>query len=219
MELRDYISTDHISVKPNNTVLQIIHLFNEINYTHLPVVKNKKLMGNVAKEDVLCIDDHTKILDELPYLQSVFFAKEDDTLLELFSNFAIHNTNILPVVNQQQQYMGYLDVNDLLDCFADTPFLNSEGNSILLEKKTTEYAMSEICQIVEANNNAVLGCFVFHQTEEKTQIMLKVKSVNINELVQSFRRYDYTILNQLTEDSYLEDLKKRSEYFIKYLNI
>ncbi|MGY5352290.1 CBS domain-containing protein [Wenyingzhuangia sp. IMCC45533] len=219
MELIDYISTDHITVKPNNSVLQTLSVFDEINYTHLPIIKHQKLVGNVAKEDLSCVDDPSKTLDELEYIHSFFFAKEDDTLLELFSNFAINNTNILPIVNLQHNYVGYIDLNDMLDCFADTPFLNTEGNIILLEKNTTAYSMSEVCQIVESNDNSVLGCFLFHQTDEKTQITLKVKSVNINELVQSFRRYDYTILNNLTEDSYLEDLKKRSEYFIKYLNI
>ena len=219
MELMNYISTDRITVNTQFTVAKTLNYFNEISYTHLPIVKDNKLIGNIAKEDLLGIDDVSKKIEELVYLYNFFHAKEDDTLLELFSNFSIHNTNVLPIVKNQNVYVGYIDLNDMLDCFADTPFLNTEGNIILLEKKNIEYTMSQVCQIVESNSNSVLGCFVFNKTDEKTQITLKVKSININELIQSFRRYDYTILNNLTEDSYLEGLKKRSEYFIKYLNI
>lgn len=219
MELTDYISNDTITTNSNKTIEQILNHFNDITYSHLPVVNQGKLTGNVSKEDLLAIDDKTQRLSELDYLYEFFFAKETDTLLELFSNFAVNNSDVLPVVSQNNNYVGYLDLNDLLDCFADTPFLKTEGNIILLEKNSKEYAMSEVCQIVESNGNRILGCFVFDQTEESTKITLKVKSLNINELIQSFRRYDYTILNQLTEDSFLESLKRRSEYFIKYINI
>ncbi|NIJ43780.1 CBS domain containing-hemolysin-like protein [Wenyingzhuangia heitensis] len=219
MELTDYISTDKITVTNQKTAQQTLAIFNDINYSHIPVINNKKLIGNVAKEDLICIDDASQKLSELEYLYEFFFAKNTDTLLEVFSNFAVNNTSLLPVVDDHNNYIGYLDINDLLDCFADTPFLSTEGNILLLQKNTKEYAMSEICQIVESNANVVLGCFLFDQNEETTKITLKVKSLNINELIQSFRRYDYYILNDLSEDSYLESLKKRSEYFIKYLNI
>ncbi|WP_010134385.1 CBS domain-containing protein [Ochrovirga pacifica] len=219
MELMDYISTDHITISLQETVAQTLAVFEEIPYSHIPVVVGQKLLGNIPKEDLKTIEDKELTIEEVAYLFEYFFAKEEDILLEVFSNFAVNNTSMLPIVNKDKQYIGYLDLNDTLDYFSDTDFLNTEGNILLLEKKTTEYTMSEICQIVESNNNMVLGCFISKREEEHTLITLKVKSININQLIQSFRRYDYYIINNLTEDSYLEGLKKRSEYFIKYLNI
>lgn len=219
MKLTDYISNDKITVKSTHTIQQVLAVFNGVAYTHVPVTKGNKLIGSVAKEDLITLDDVSQKLSEVEYLYEFFFAKPTDNLLELFSNYAVNDTSVLPVIDDDNSYVGYLDFNDLLGCFADTHFLSSEGSIVLLEKNSNAFSMSEVCQITESNSNTVLGCFVFNETEEKTQLTLKVKSVNINELIQSFRRYDYTILNKLTEDSYLEELKNRSEYFIKYLNI
>ncbi|MGY5355189.1 CBS domain-containing protein [Wenyingzhuangia sp. IMCC45467] len=219
MELINYISQDKISIDNQKTVEKILQIFNTISYSHIPIVKDQKLVAVVSKEDLSSVDNKKQKLAELEYLYEFFFAKQEDTLLEVFSNFAVNNTNLLPITDNDNNYIGYLDLNDTLDCFADTEFLNTEGNILLLQKNTNEYSMSEICQIVESNNNSVLGTFVTVKNDDLTQITLKVKPININELVQSFRRYDYTIMNTLTEDSYLESLKKRSEYFIKYLNI
>ncbi|MDO6736430.1 CBS domain-containing protein [Wenyingzhuangia sp. 2_MG-2023] len=219
MELIDYISKDDISVDNQKTVAQTLEVFDAISYSHIPVVHEKKIIGNIAKEDLDSLDDETQKLEVLEYMYEFFFSKDDDTLLDVISNFAEHNTNILPVINKQNEYIGYLDLNDTLDYFSNTYFLNTEGNILLLEKNTKEFTMSEVCQIVEANDNQILGCFVSKKNEEHTLITLKINSININELIQSFRRYDYTIVNNLTEDSYLEGLKKRSDYFIKYLNI
>lgn len=219
MELTHYISNDAITVNPTQNIEQVLLVFKKANYSHLPVVDNSKLIGNIALEDLITIDRTQQTLKDVAYLYEFFFAKETDTLLELFSNYAVNNTSILPLVNQNNDYSGYLDFSDLLGCFADTHFLSAEGSVILLEKKSIEFSMSEICQIVESNQNHVIGCFVFDEKDSKTRITLKVKSTNINELIQSLRRYDYHILNELSDDSYLDDLKKRSEYFIKYLNI
>ncbi|ANW97139.1 hypothetical protein AXE80_12960 [Wenyingzhuangia fucanilytica] len=219
MELINYISKDKISVNNQKTIEKILQIFSTIPYSHIPVVQNKKLVAVISKEDLNTVDNKKQKLAELEYLYEFFFAKQEDTLLEVFSNFAVNNTNLLPITDAENNYIGYLDLNDTLDCFADTEFLSTEGNILLLQKNSHEYSMSEICQIVESNKNTVLGCFITEKTEDQTQITLKVKPININELVQSFRRYDYSIINTLTEDSYLESLKKRSEYFIKYLNI
>jgi len=42
---------------------------------------------------------------------------------------------------------------------------------------------------------------------------------NGNKIIQTFRRYNYTVLSKHVEDAYLEDLKDRSNYLQKYLNI
>lgn len=219
MELIDYISQDKIYVNNQKTIQEILQVFESIPYSHIPVIQNKKLIALVSREDLNTVEDQKQKLANLEYLYEFYFAKQEDTLLEVISNFAVNNTNILPIIDNENNYMGYLDLNDTLDCFADTDFLSTEGNILLLQKNSHEYSMSEICQIVESNANHVLGCFVTEKDEENTLITLKVKALNINELVQSFRRYNYSIMNTLTEDSYLESLKKRSEYFIKYLNI
>ncbi len=219
MELLNYISNDKITVSNQKTVSEIIEQYAEISYSHLPVVHKGILIGNIDKEDLLSIDNPDQKLINLEYLYEFFFAKKTDTLLELFSKYALNNSTILPVVDDNNSYLGYLDFNDLLGCFADTHFLSAEGSILLIEKNNKDISMSEICQIVESNNNSVLGMFVYHQDQETTSVLLKTKSIQINEIIQSFRRYEYEILNDLTEDTYLDSLKKRSEYFIKYLNI
>ena len=51
------------------------------------------------------------------------------------------------------------------------------------------------------------------------KISLKFSSQDVNEIIQSFRRYDYKVLSDHKEDFYLEDLKDRNDYLRKYLNI
>ena len=73
--------------------------------------------------------------------------------------------------------------------------------------------------ISESNNGKLLGLFVSEADNEKIQVTIKMTLGAMNEIIQSFRRYNYDIVSEHHEDDYLNNLKERSEYLDKYLNI
>jgi hypothetical protein len=54
---------------------------------------------------------------------------------------------------------------------------------------------------------------------ETIEVTLKINIGPINEIIQTFRRYDYEIISEHHEDNYINTLKERSDYLDKYLNI
>ncbi len=107
----------------------------------------------------------------------------------------------------------------MLHFLNETTFVKEDGGIIVIEKETADFTFSQICQIVESNEAKVLGVFISNATPTLTQITLKISQSNFNEIIQTFRRYNYTILSEHQEDSYLAGLKERSDYLDKYLNI
>ena len=82
-----------------------------------------------------------------------------------------------------------------------------------------EYSASEVSQIVESNNGKLLGLYVSQESSDLTQVTVKISSEDINEIIQTFRRYNYNIISQHEDDFYLQDLKDRSDYLQKYLDM
>ncbi|NQV78256.1 MAG: CBS domain-containing protein [Lutibacter sp.] len=201
------------------TVAEAKALFNETIFCNFPIVKNNQLIGLISENDIQSIDNNEAKLEEFYYLSSLFFIKESINLLEIFKIFATNETNLIPVINLQNEYLGYYDLIDILHVYKNTPFLNNEGVIILLEKEIRDYSFSEISQIVESNNGKILGVFISESNSTSIKITLKFSSQDINEIIQSFRRYNYKVLSNHKEDFYLEELKERSDYLRKYLNI
>jgi len=79
--------------------------------------------------------------------------------------------------------------------------------------------MSQITQIVESNNGKLLGLFVSDADAESVEITVKIALGSMNDIIQTFRRYNYEIISEHNEDNYLNSLKERSDYLDKYLNI
>jgi len=153
------------------------------------------------------------------YALDAFHVKKDTHWLDVLEAFAQHDCNVMPVLDEDNIYLGYYELKDILQLFNDSPFLYESGAVIVLEKGTTDYSFSEITQIVESNGSKLYGCFISGYNDQSTQITIKVSPSNLNQVLQTFRRYSYEVVSAAEEDSYLDNLKERSDYLNKYLNM
>jgi hypothetical protein len=93
------------------------------------------------------------------------------------------------------------------------------GGIIIVEKGVLDFSMSQVVQIVESNQGKVLGIYISEATTDKIQVTIKLALGGLNEIIQTFRRYGFEIVSQHQEDAYIINLKERSDYLDKYLNI
>jgi len=219
METTPYILKEFEPFSLETTISEIKLFFKETSFSHFPVVSKNKLVGLISKTDIESIDENKKEIGYFQYLLIFFNAEENNNILELLAIFAANEVNIVPLIDANKDYIGYYDLMDVLHVLNETPFLKSEGISLHLEKEIGAFSFSEICQIVESNKGHIHGLFISESTSSMVNITLKFSAQNVNEILQSFRRYKYQINSKHIEDFYLEDLKNRSKYLQKYLNI
>lgn len=219
MNINDYILKEIKAFHLKDTVKKAQRLFKNYPITHFPVVENNKLLGSFAEDDIQTLENKEEELVVHSYLLNSFFADEKATVLELLKIFADNNTTIIPVLNKDKNYMGYYDLCDVLDVFSTSPFMIEESETLIVEKLEMDYSMGEVSQIVEANGGKLLGVYISEKSNDFVQVTLKIVSDEINEIIQTFRRYDYKIVSNHENDIYLEDLKNRSDYLQKYLEM
>jgi Mg/Co/Ni transporter MgtE len=209
------------NIKPLDSKDKIVtaqDLFLDLSYTHFPVIENDVYIGCITKEDAETLNS-TSLIGDDKYNFERFYVKTSMTWLDILEEFAKHETNIIPVLDNQNNYVGYYELNDFIHIFNETPFLREEGGILVVEKEGNDFSMSQIAQIVESNNAKILGLFISKIENKNTEITLKISLGGLNEIIQTFRRFEYKIISQHQEDSYIKNLKERSDYLDKYLNI
>jgi predicted transcriptional regulator len=219
MNTNDYILKDITALRLNDSVKSAQNLFKNFPITHFPVVENDKLLGSFGEDDAQTIENKEDVLESYRYLFSSFFAEEKATVLELIKIFADNNATIIPVLNADKNYIGYYDLSDVLEIFSASPFMHEESETLIVEKLENDYSMSEVTQIVETNGGKILGIYISEKQDGFVQVTLKVISNELNEIMHTFRRYNYEIISTHENDIYLEDLKNRSDYLQKYLEM
>ncbi|MDG3582408.1 CBS domain-containing protein [Galbibacter pacificus] len=218
MNIHSYINNDVLPLLPNYPVKMVRGMFSNCTNTHIPVVEDNRLLGNISEDDVQGFDPDKKISDYL-YALDLFYVQKSTNWLDVLEAFAKFNSNILPILDENSIYVGYYELIDIMSLFKETPFLNEPGGILIVEKGHTDYSFSEISQIVESNDGKLLGAFISNDAEDVTQITMKIGNIGLNNIIQTFRRYNYNIVSGNEEDSYIEGLKLRSDYLNKFLKI
>ena len=219
MKISEYISKDINALTMGSSIADAKKLANDTAYSHIPIVKNQHLIGLISERDIHTIEDSTDTLHQYEHLFEHFFIRNFDNWIDILKMFATSETNILPVLTEKNEYVGYYELVDVLHFFNDTPLLNHDGFFLVIEKGNKDYSFSEIAQIVESNDAKLIGVFISGYQNDLVRITLKIASEEINEIIQSFRRYGYNLLTKHKEDILLEELQNRSNYLQKYLNI
>ena len=216
--LETLIINDIYPVELKSTVGELQQLFNQLTYSHIPIFNDKVYTGCVSENDVHCFNQN-KPIGDLSHIIEGFFVRKNKHWLDVLEIFANHETNILPVLDEDNKYIGYYELKDVIQLLYETPFLNESGAILVVEKGFQDFSFSEIGQIVESNNAKLLGAFVSYIKGDLVQVTMKIGVSDLNDVLQTFRRYSYNIISGHEEDRYIASLKERSKYLDKYLNI
>ena len=216
--LTSYINNEIKPLKHTQTIANAQDLFLDIPYTHFPVTEEGIYMGCISKENAELLNSEALINDSR-FNFDRFFVRENMIWLDVLEIFAKNDSNIIPVLDTKNTYLGYYELEDVIRFLHETPFLKEEGGIVVVEKEIDKFSMSQVAQIIESNNAKILGIFISNVVGNKVEITIKISQSGINDIIQTFRRYEYEIISEHQEDSYLNSLKERSEYLDKYLNI
>ena len=217
-EIKDYITNDYQAINNFETIGNVQEILFDTAFSHFPVLQDGVYMGCLTLADIEIFETE-KTISDYKYTLEGFFVRNNMIWLDVLEVFAKNSTNLVPVLNENNQYVGYYELEDIIKFFHETPFLKEPGGIIVVKKAILDYSMSQITQIVESNNGKLLGLFISEASVESVQITIKISLGAMNEIIQSFRRYNYEIISEHQEDNYINNLKERSDYLDKYLNI
>ena len=218
MQIQDHIQSNIPVFELGEPLERLVQFFMDNTFSHIAIVGEGKFLGVFNENDLENFEVDRKIGDYRYNLES-FFVHKDTGWLDVLEVFARNEANLVPVLDAEEKVLGYYDLTDIVGVFIDTPFFTEPGGILVIAKGQNDYSFSEIAQIVESNNGKLIGGFISEMRNDLVQITLKIGQVNLNEILQTFRRYNYSILFGNVDDQFIEDLKQRSDYLDKYLNV
>ena len=218
LSMRDHILTTIPVFEPTDSLKEAIHFFTHSTYSHVAIIENDVFLGLLCEADMDSFQE-TATIEDFRYQLERCSVGMDASWLDVLEVLTRNEANIVPVLDAADHLMGYYDLKDVAGIFTQMPFFTEPGVILMVEKAARDYSFSEIAQIVEGSNTRLLGAFITEARDEHVQITLKMSESNINDVLQSFRRYGYSILFGSVDDQFLEELRQRSIYLDKYLNV
>jgi hypothetical protein len=94
-------------------------------------------------------------------------------------------------------------------------------NDVLIKviKEINSFSFSEISNILELNNIKIFSISIVKIDSNNVVCNINVKSNHLVSSLNLLRAYEYEIISDHNEDDFLDELKNRSRYLDKYLNM
>lgn len=192
----------------------------EYNLNQLPVVTGRAYNGIVTLEEIVHSEQLQRPLSEIVKKFRQPQVLTTAHIFEVMKAAVEYNVRIVPVVSEEQMYIGLVTAESCLRSFAVLNSLTEPGGTIELEIEKKDYRVSELARIVEENEAEIL-CLYSHRNPEThlMEITIKVNTTDISAIVSSFERYNYEVKSVYNEVEYSEDLKDRYDALMRYLNV
>lgn len=218
MNIQQHIISNIPVFDVQTTCGDLLEFLKENTFSHIAVMEKDRFLGVFSENDMDVVSSDSKIND-YRYDLETFFVRKETSWLDVLEVFARNEANLVPILDEVERVVGYYDLTDIVSEFIDTPFFTDPGNILVVATGVKDYSFSEISQIVESNNARLIGGFITDMQNDVVQVTLKISTANFDKVLQTFRRYNYHIIFGNSDDQFLEDLKNRSDYLDKYLNV
>jgi CBS domain-containing protein len=218
MQITNYITNDFKPLSPDDSVDMARVLFDSFGMDFLPIVENEKLVGCLPSDFNLGVEEK-RLVSEYLNLSDLFFIYKNVSLIDVLRVLGINDSNIVFVVGNNNEYLGYVTQYDVMSRMSNTPFFNEIGGVIIVKKSINEYSISEIAQIVESENAKILGVLLSDFVGEDAVITIKINRLRLGAIEASLKRFGYVVLESYHENRNIDDMQDRYDSLMSYLNI
>lgn len=193
MTAQQLISDSIIPLRTSETGDTALGIMNDFYVRHLPIVNDKQLLGLISEEDILEHDAHEPVGSyQLSLIRP--YVKHNDHLYEILRLIAEYHLTLIPVVDEEENYIGLITMEDVLQYFTKTASFSEPGSIVVLEMSRHDYQLSQIAQIVESENAAVLSAFITTSLDSiRVDVTIKINRQNIQNILATFERYEYEV--------------------------
>lgn len=220
MIAKELITNNIIPASPGDTYVKALSLMEENRLAHLPVVNGSEYLGLLVEDEIYFGNRFEEIIDSS--LASIIrpYVDESRHLFDVLKLFSEHKLTLLPVLDQNDHYQGVITLECLMHRFGEFASLQNPGAVIVLERSYKDYSLSEIAQIIESNDASILSVFVSSKPDSSLmEISVKINRMELDPILQTFFRYNYTVKASYGEESYYDNLKDRYNQLMAYLNV
>jgi acetoin utilization protein AcuB len=207
-------------LRPEDKVYQALQLMNDNQVAHLPIVNGEKYVGIISEDDLLLVDNDHSELGELQQSFASTSVKSDEHFLKAIQVAAENGLSVVPIVDNDNDFIGAVAYNDLLKHASEFMSLNEPGGLIVIEMQSNQYSFNEISKILETNDAQITQLNTYNNPETGImRVTIRINKPDVSDIVAAFQRYEYDVKYFFGEELYANELRSNYDNLMNYLKI
>jgi acetoin utilization protein AcuB len=220
MIAKSFLSALIPSIKSSETAEKALMWMADFHVQHLPVVEDGHFLGVISEDDIYELSKPEVTIAEHSYSNKNSFVNEYEHVYEIVKMAVRHQLTLVPVIDDNEVYLGAITQEALLAYFAQATSINEPGSILVLEVSERNYSLAEIARLAEYEQATILSSNVTSQPNSiLMEITLKFNTREVGRLVATYERFNYTVKASFQESDYMEDYQDRYDSLMSYLSI
>ncbi|RDV14127.1 CBS domain-containing protein [Pontibacter diazotrophicus] len=209
-------------LKLYDTVDKALRWMDEFRVNELPVVSNRKYVGLASELSLIELNNRSQALKELELEHQEVHVMQHQHFYDVMEAAIKNKIQVVPVLDDDQEYMGIITINDTLAAFGQMSALQGQGSILVLSMPERDYSLSQISRLIEEENTKILSAYVSPDEMDPYQIKLtlKLNATDLSRIIATLERFEYRITAQFNDTSTDNDVgRDRLDMLLKYLDI
>lgn len=222
MLAKQLLNTDFKPLESTSPISAALAKMDAWHTSQVPVLEpsTKKLVGMVFFEDIADAPDESEKVNTIEFHKPIYIY-EDQHLFEVARRMLEFEIRLLPVIDQNETYLGVVEKKDVLEAFSQMLNVTTTGSVITVEMTKEDFTLSELVHLIEVEGAKILGLTVEQPTPEKNKlrISLKVSHIDTSAVISSLQRHGYETTTENRNDLLQTDLSSRADELLRYLDV
>ena len=194
----------------------------EFHVAQLPVLDNRHYRGLVTEADLADFDNPETLLSELPLGYADAYVRPDQHFYRVMELAIENKIQLVPVVDERQEYAGVVTIADALAAFGQQPAGGIQGGIIVLSMEERDYSLTQISRYVEENNAKIISAHVAQDEIDpyRIRLTLKLNTDNMARITATLERFGYVVTAQFSGAAVpSDDEQERYDALLRYLSV
>lgn len=206
-------------LRMQDTLQQALEWMQEHHVSALPLCNEDRYVGMIHESDLLDATDETAALSTLAPDAEKVAVRQHAFFLSALNIMQQRMLSTLAVTGEDDVFIGIITMRSLLEALAKYNAAAEPGGVIVLQMRPIDFTISEIGRIVETNDARILHLNTWTDETGHLLVAIKVNKTDILDILASFERYEYQVLQYFGENLSEEELKSNYDHLMNYLNI
>ena len=205
MLVEEIMKKDVFTLRSDQTVQDVLDLFEEKRIRHAPIVDDGKVVGIVTDRDLKEAmpsmftvspkgEPYKKKVSEI-MTKNPMIAHPLDFVEEIALLFYEQKIGCLPVVSQNE-LVGFLTETDLLYTYIELTGAHQPGSQIEIKVPNRSGALYEVSKVFYEHKVNVLSVLVYPDREDSSNKILafRIKTMNPISIIEDLRKEGFDVL-------------------------
>ncbi len=209
------------ALKLTDTAEKAIIWMEELKTNQLPVIENRQFKGLISEDLILESNDLDRKISDFRLISENCYVYEEQHLFDIIRVAQEHESELVAIVNNENEFMGVSRHEDTMKAFANTLAVQGQGGILVLNMRMIDYSLSEISRLVESDDAKILGSFLSPNSKDPSQVYvtLKINKVDLTTVIATLERFDYVIVAKFHDQNNISTERERLDNLLNFLNI